>query len=382
MRLKYFVVRSILLCLVRKNKQAIIFANISILGHKSRRGSLLIVALWVLVFLSIVAVLTGSMVRQQITALERIETRSRLRAMAESCAHRVVAIICSTNTEIKDSSPTADCLNDYWANNPQQFKKVECGNGACSVKYSYVDYLTGNQATTYGLMDEERKVSINHASIDTLQRLFIVAAQLDNEKALLLAQSVIDWRDQDDIFHGSEPASSEYTLYMNSGSGYGPTNSFFSSPEELLLVRGMDSKIFSRIRDYITVFTDGAINLNTAPAQVILSLGLSDIFVDTLLHFRSGPNMVEGDSDDHMFSSVDTILPILTHSFQVAETDKVLLSNLISSGALGVSSAVFSAYCFSQLENTAMYGTILCVFERESGRTHYWGFSYTGWQEP
>ena len=45
-------------------------------------------------------------------------------------------------------------------------------------------------------------------------------------------------------------------------------------------MKGIDEKILSKIRSYITIYGSGAVNINTAIPEALLSLGIDDILLD------------------------------------------------------------------------------------------------------
>jgi type II secretory pathway component PulK len=102
----------------------------------------------------------------------------------------------------------------------------------------------------YYLIDEESKVNINTADSGILSEL------LDSE---YLAQDVIDYREN------------EHPLL---------------AIEELLGV-GLGEELFEEIRGFITVNSNGFININTAPLEVLLVLGCNQDASDKILDFRS-----------------------------------------------------------------------------------------------
>lgn len=111
-----------------------------------------------------------------------------------------------------------------------------------------------------------------------------------------LCAAIKDWIDPDD-----EPttggAESEY--YKNLDEPYEPKNGAFDTPEEILLVKGMQTEwyygtaeIFG-IAKYVTVGTQGYINVNTAPKEVLWSLadGISEKMAEDLIDCRPIKNV-------------------------------------------------------------------------------------------
>jgi len=92
-----------------------------------------------------------------------------------------------------------------------------------------------------------------------------------------LVPSIIDWTDSDDkvtclpfIKHESLGAESGY--YGGLDTPYRCKNKPFESIGEMLLIKGVTPEIFDRLRDYVTVYGDGKVNINYVPRRVIESL--------------------------------------------------------------------------------------------------------------
>lgn len=132
--------------------------------------------------------------------------------------------------------------------------------------------------------DVGRRLSLNAASSAELRRLF-TAAGVDRHAAEIAAQSILDWRDADDLhrLHGAEWEDH----YRHLTPPVRPRNGEFRSVGELRRVRGIGG-IYERIAPFLTVLGDGRVNLNAAPPQVLAALpGLTPEAVDLILSRRS-----------------------------------------------------------------------------------------------
>src|SRR3989338_8174377 len=101
-----------------------------------QRGSLLILALWVLLFLSVLVTAIGYTVRQKIKFAERIDDRQNLRYIAEAGVQKAIAVISRKN---KTSRGIRDSLKDEWSHNSVEFKNVPLNNGYFNVRYADPD---------------------------------------------------------------------------------------------------------------------------------------------------------------------------------------------------------------------------------------------------
>ena len=275
----------------------------------------------------------------------------------------------------KNKTLKVDTLNSQWADLPSVFKDVKMGNGSFSTRYEHANNVTGKKEIIYGITDEERKININYADRDVFKRLVMNTTGIHSDKALALADNIIDWRDTDDKRGPKTPATSEEIRYKNSGIKYVPRNLPFKVVEEILLVDGMSFEIFSSIREYITVFGSSKININTASKIVLTSLGMSRQAVDQIILFRAGADMKEGSKDDNVFSSINSIAAEISVFGVLSQKDKEKLTDLIFMNILDVRSTCMRSSIVGSVFSGRMYGEIVCVFDKE-GRIEYWGYRY------
>jgi general secretion pathway protein K len=92
-----------------------------------------------------------------------------------------------------------------------------------------------------------------------------------------LVPSIIDWTDSDDEvmylpFIIQENLGAESAYYDRLEPSYRCKNAPLDMTEELLLVKGVTPQVYDCIRDYITVYGEGKININCASKRVIKSL--------------------------------------------------------------------------------------------------------------
>ncbi|MDD5421840.1 MAG: type II secretion system protein GspK [Candidatus Omnitrophica bacterium] len=336
------------------------------------RGSVLILLLWVLLFVSTLAVASSLGTMQQVRAVEKIETRERIYELAASGA--LAAVDAVSSSTVQDMAPAVDTLNDLWADDAALFKNVLIGSaGSYTVSYDRTDDITGAAETKYGVIDEERKINVNYASKEVLVRLLFRTAGLSAAGAEETAGAIIDWRDADNIMGDGEQAITETAHYSATGHGYVPSNTPFRLPEELQLVKGMSAEIFAAIRDYITVFGKGRVNVNTAPKNVLVALGLPEELADKIIYFRAGLDSREGTPDDNTFFSSGTIDKDLSAQCSLTRQEKSALAAAISGGAFEVTSETFMAVSAGALKNRDLCGTLVCIFDR-SGRIKYHGY--------
>ncbi|MDR0310282.1 MAG: general secretion pathway protein GspK [Acidobacteriota bacterium] len=134
------------------------------------------------------------------------------------------------------------------------------------------------------VQDESGKININTVSEQQLGAL-IRAAGIEEPDALILTDSILDWRDTDD---NARDNGAENEYYQSLDPPYTAKNNRFDAVEELLLVRGMTRDYFygkpERLQDgtveykyglsrFFTVYTTrDQINVNSAAVPTLLSI--------------------------------------------------------------------------------------------------------------
>jgi len=331
--------------------------------RSSRRGSILIITLWSLCLLSVFAVILGYQTRQKIMVIKRLDERDSLRFIAEAGIKRAIIEL------EKEEKKAYDALNDYWSNNIGVFKDIRIGDGVSSICYNYVDEKTGILETRFGLIDEERKVNINKAGQVVLERLLIITANLDEVEAQELAASIVDWRDADSEL--SIPlGSAEDSYYRNIQYPYEAKDADFEVLEEMLLVKGMTRDIFKKVKNYITIYGDGKVNINTASKGILLALGMSEDMADKIMTLRYGKDGVAGNADDVIFDAPGNIVSRISQSYRLSDSEVAQLS-AIADQNLAVKSNFFSIKSIAGLNSRKNTIETTCVVNRD-GKILYW----------
>ncbi|MCX5692483.1 MAG: type II secretion system protein GspK [Candidatus Omnitrophica bacterium] len=328
------------------------------------RGSILIISLWSISLLSIFSVILAYGVRQEAMLVKRLDENDKLSFILEAGAQKAFL-------EFKKASEgtVCDCLKDAWNNDPAAFKDVMIGEGVIDFFYDHINEDSGSLEARYGIVDENRKININKADAQVLERLFQLALGFDEMSSQELAASIIDWRDADSML--SIPiGSAENSYYRDSAYPYEAKNADIESIDELLLVKGMGSDILEKLRGYITIYGAGRINVNTASKTVLLALGLSKDMADIIISFRSGKDKLDGTVDDNIFE-IPADIPVRINEFtQLSESDLAGL-NTVSELYLAATSESFTVKCAAHLNNKKYTARLVCVMDK-NGKILYW----------
>lgn len=318
----------------------------------NKKASILILVFWSLAFLSFLGLYLSLGIRQKISLVRRLTLRDSLIFVAEAAVNKAIL-------ELSRDREPIDFLKENWSNNPVVFKEIRVGLGAFSIAYQSA---TGE--TVYGLIDEERKININKAAYPVLKRLLETVADLDEMTSQELAYSIIDWRDKDS-FLSLPIGSAEDSYYQNLPKPYDCKDSDFEVIEELGLVKGTKREIFEKIKDFITIYGEGLININTAPKEVLLSLGLKDSLVDKIISFRKGDDKIEGTSDDNFFKNVSEIPAELSRFSPLTSQEMAELNDLVSQGIFTISSYYFQARIHAYVPGSDFAREFICIIDRK-----------------
>lgn len=294
--------------------------------------------------LSVLAAGLGSRCAFALGLTERLEQQLRASLIGAAGVAQAVRILSF------DESTTVDGPTDIWFRNEPAFSHQSFGDGFYSVSSN----------SRFGLVDEERRLNLNKAPLAVLERLILQQAGVRQEEAGIIASAIIDWVDADNelLVNGAEDF-----YYLGRSPAYECKDGPFESVEELLLVRGMTPEILERIRAQVTVFGEGAVNLNTADAAVLSALGLSPQGVDQLMGYRAGEDNVEETEDDRLLPSVSSVASEVGAAFPAEDASR--LARLAEQKLVDVKSSAFAVSVLAQSGNEKYPVTVSAVVDRK-----------------
>ena len=333
----------------------------------SKKGSILILTLWVLSFLTIFAVGLSYNVSGQLRMASHFQDRLKAYYLANAGIERAIVELAA------DQTPASDSLNEVWANNEEFFKEAPIGNGYITLSYTMTMVGENEEAESgedeseedgaqqvvfYGVMDENSRVNINKVPVNILEILLERIADLDKGEAAEIANAIVDWRDTDIVI---SPGGAESSYYEGLEVPYECKNGEFQAIEELLLVKGMTPEIFSKLQNVITIYGEGKININTVDATTLYGLGLDMDFAEAVVEFRLGNDAEMGTDDDNVFTTTGELRNI--GPFFTEESTQL---NYIL-GVLTVKSDIFRINSFGIFETgqRRLHRNIVCVVKRQ-----------------
>lgn len=151
----------------------------------------------------------------------------------------------------------------------------------------------GNGYYTVSIADESGKIDINmmNDASAIIFKSLLSNSGVSIEDAEIIADSVMDWKDEDDLvrLHGAE---NDY--YSSLPNPYKAKNANFDTVEELLLVKGVTSELLYGSKDkkgiisFLTVSSKmDRINVNAAPKEVLMALpNMTPELAEAIVNYR------------------------------------------------------------------------------------------------
>ncbi len=183
---------------------------------------------------------------------------------------------------------------------------------------------------------------------------------LEQNRAIEIVDSIKDWLDKDDEVTGMGAESSYYNSLVKP---YSCKNGLLDCIDELLMIKGITKKLYQGtketpgLKDCLTIYGDGKININTAPMLVLraLSKDISRETAERMQEYR----MSEGND----LTDVNWYVKI-----------PGLSAGSISSGLISVKSDYFTITSTGILGNMkeSVAGTVKKEQEKQTARLSSW----------
>lgn len=174
----------------------------------------------------------------------------------------------------------------------------------CRADGSLYDGQLGGGYYKFRISDEAGKININNLtdSSGIILNNLLVNLGLDKETADTIVDSILDWKDADDL-HRLHGAESDY--YLSLPVPYKTEDGYFDSLEELLLVKGMTAEILYGEKErpglinFLTIHSGtGRININTAAPEILKAIpSMSDDLMRKILAYRIADNTRKDGAD-------------------------------------------------------------------------------------
>jgi general secretion pathway protein K len=241
----------------------------------SQRGIVLLLVLWILSILMVIAMSFSFITRTDAYSALAFKEGVENKFLAEAGVERGIMELV------------------YRSVNKGQTVTLE-GMGLLKTDGRVYNGQLGDGSYLYRVTDESGKININaltDASGIVMKNLLINSG-VSTENADVIVDSILDWKDPDDL-HRLNGAESDY--YLSLPNPYRAKNANFDTVEELLLVRGVTPEILygdgekqGMIRHLTTSpETSFGINVNAAPREVLMAIpGMTAALADLVIADR------------------------------------------------------------------------------------------------
>jgi general secretion pathway protein K len=227
----------------------------------TQRGGALLAVLWLSAALSVIALTVAGTVRGEVDRAATASDDTRAYFLAQSAIQRAILYI--------EWGRAYGPPNYYQPGMPR------------------LDlHFPGGDATVE-VISESSKLNVNDCRPAELFRL-LSALGVPPDRAQLITEAVVDWRT---VAPGGQPTPFD-AFYLQHNPSFMAAHSSFQEIEDLLLVRGMTPELFYGtwdrddslqpprltrrigLRDCVSIFSNGSLDVNTTPVPVLLAAGL------------------------------------------------------------------------------------------------------------
>jgi general secretion pathway protein K len=281
-------------------------------NSKGQRGVALVLTLLILTILVVTGLTVNRAVRVEATLAGNFRELTQATYIAQSGVEIARALI-------QDDDPAFDGLADRWAH----FETFASFSSSLFPEGYFTGLITDENAkfNPNGLLDSYGNV--NSKKREQLERLLtLLGYPTDWIDALL------DWMDTDDQIR---PRGAEKEYYLTRKKPHAPKNGPLDFLEELLMIRGVDPGLLYGKEDkegmvnYLTVQSDGKININTASLPVIMSLSpqVDQAMAQTLIAYRKEKPLQKTEDLrslpgwDAVYSLISSEITVQTNFFNV-----------------------------------------------------------------
>jgi len=330
----------------------------------NNKGTVLIFALWVLGFLAVIALNISYGIKGKIGLAKRLQNHSQV-SLSLAGAVKMAAVFIAQETARSNEYNVLRKVNLH--NNPAVFGGIELGDYRAEV--SYIERGSESQKRRYGVVDEESKININATTAVVLGNLIEETLHIAPERADRLARDILNWRN-----YGESDITGFYSneYYNNLEFPYPKKSTDYELIDELLLVKGVDSKVFDQLRRFLTVWGQGKVNINTAPFEVLVALGFSEDLVNKILAARRGKDGVEGTLDDHIFLKTYDVASEVNSISKLTPQEMLSIDEKNAQGVFTVDAQFFTIEASAFAPHADMPKAVRAVFSARENKIIYW----------
>lgn len=252
-------------------------------AHIAHHGYVLIFSLWAIVILGFIAVSftrnTAIAIKTEVTFTERIKN---VYAARGACIY-ATQMISQPKKQGKDTESGNVRKQKSW--DTDTLKKGK-SNRSWMPSNSPYSIEIGDRNCEVFISDESGKINVNKLTDESRANFikFLTGYKVEEIAAETITDSILDWLDDDDLHHLN---GAEKDYYATLPDPYEPRNGPFESIEELTLVKGITPQRFELLRDYLTIYGPGKININFASKEVLLYVpSITEEVADAIIQYR------------------------------------------------------------------------------------------------
>lgn len=241
--------------------------------RKTGAGFVLVLVLAMLVILSLlagtVAAITARLRDQALERRQQVQAEIDMASTQATLYYLLSTQSMTMGGLTVDNRVAAAQAEAARANSEFAFQGVPVGNEIALDARTY----QGLGDTRFAIQDDAGLFGINHESLPALERLLGQAGHPPEPPPAVLFGRLMDYQDPDDLYRLD---SMERDGYLRLGLPP-PSNRALTTPMELRRIPGWPEALSflsaGEINDTITVVETGSLNVNTAPARVLRTIG-------------------------------------------------------------------------------------------------------------
>jgi len=312
--------------------------NKNIVLKKSNNGTVLIMVMWLLAILSLFAVGLGYRSTIELRLTSYYIDKTKCRYLAYQIINKVFFNIAN------DQDRKVDAYNESWGNLPESFFESAFEGAKVSAEH-IADGNDDNEVTLYGASDECGKINLGKMPTAILVSEYWKKNFSFDED---LVKAITNWTTK-------KSTEDEMDSWYETTYGYKSRHGDMELIEELHFLKDFASqsseknKNRAKLKNIITVWGNGQVNMNTASKEVLEALfvmqsdqkemerGERDDLIRMIIEYRNGDDGLPGTQDDNLFKDINIETAIGTH-----ESSKISMLNWLRQKKLiGVTSDFF-----------------------------------------
>ena len=240
----------------------------------TQHGIALIIVLWMMVIMSVLILSFSTFTKTELSAATAFKNDMENKFLAAAGIERGIMEICY-RAKNKNKDVLDDSLDVITPDGRPYTSQMENGH------------------ITIRVTDETGKININTLTdvSGILLSNLLVNLGVKKEEADAIVDSILDWKDKDDLVRLN---GAETSYYASLPEPYKAKNSDFESLEELLMIRGMTRDILYGVGDkkglihFITIWSGAdKVSLNAAPREVLMAIpGMTEDTASKIIELR------------------------------------------------------------------------------------------------